>query len=137
MRRIDKIIIHCSATKPSMDIGVAEITKWHLDRGFQAVGYHYIIRRGGQIENGRPKDRAGAHTQGHNATSLGVCMVGGVDANMQPAENFTKAQWKTLERLIRILKADHPNATVHGHREFAAKACPSFDVQEWMADAGI
>lgn len=136
MRKISTIIIHCAATKPSMDIGLKEIEKWHLERGFNSVGYHYIIRRNGQIENGRPKDRAGAHTQGHNANSIGICLVGGISEKGAPEANFTRNQWKSLERLIRILKADFPWVTVHGHNEFTkAKACPSFDVQEWVKDA--
>jgi N-acetyl-anhydromuramyl-L-alanine amidase AmpD len=138
MRKIDKIIIHCAATKPSMDIGVKEITEWHWDRDWSTIGYHYVIRRNGTIETGRSKDRAGAHTKGQNANSLGVCLVGGINDKGQPAENFTKAQWGSLERLMRILKADFPWATIHGHREFnAGKACPSFDVQKWVRDAKL
>jgi N-acetyl-anhydromuramyl-L-alanine amidase AmpD len=138
MRKIDKIIIHCAATKPSMDIGVKEIREWHLKRGWRDVGYHYIIRRNGTIEEGRKKDRMGAHTEGQNANSLGVCMVGGINDKGQPADNFTKAQWASLDRLMRILKADFPWVTIHGHREFnAGKACPSFDVQQWVRDAKV
>jgi N-acetylmuramoyl-L-alanine amidase len=143
MRKIDKIIVHCSATKPAMDIGVTEITKWHTEpppkgNGWKFVGYHYIIRRNGQIETGRNKDVAGSHTKGHNASSIGICLVGGINNKGEPESNFTKSQWATLERLVRILKVDFPHATVHGHNEFAPhKACPSFDVQEWLKDKGI
>jgi N-acetylmuramoyl-L-alanine amidase len=137
MRKIDKIIIHCAATKPSMDIGVKEITEWHLAKGWKTIGYHYVIRRNGTIETGRNKDRIGAHTEGQNANSLGVCMAGGINDKGQPADNFTKSQWGSLERLMRILKADFPWATIHGHNEFAAKACPSFDVQKWAKDAKV
>lgn len=137
MRHITKIIIHCAATKPSMDIGASDIKKWHLDRGWKDIGYHYVIRRNGDIENGIGVALAGSHTKGHNASSIGICLVGGINNKGEPENNFTKPQWATLERLVRILKVDFPHATVHGHREFAAKACPSFDVQEWLKDKGI
>lgn len=137
MRRITKVIIHCAATKPSMDIGASDIKKWHLDRGWKDIGYHYVIRRNGDIENGIAVALAGSHTKGHNANSIGICLVGGINDKGEPESNFTKAQWATLERLVRILKVDFPHATVHGHREFAAKACPSFDVQEWLKSKGI
>lgn len=137
MRRITKVIIHCAATKPSMDIGASDIKKWHLDRGWKDIGYHYVIRRNGDIENGIAVALAGSHTKGHNANSIGICLVGGINDKGEPESNFTKAQWATLERLVRVLKVDFPHATVHGHREFAAKACPSFDVQEWLKNKGI
>jgi N-acetylmuramoyl-L-alanine amidase len=137
MRHITKVIIHCAATKPSMDIGASDIKKWHLDRGWKDIGYHYVIRRNGDIENGIGVALAGSHTKGHNASSIGICLVGGINNKGEPENNFTKPQWATLERLVRILKVDFPHATVHGHREFAAKACPSFDVQEWLKDKGI
>jgi N-acetyl-anhydromuramyl-L-alanine amidase AmpD len=137
MRHITKVIIHCAATKPSMDIGASDIKKWHLDRGWKDIGYHYVIRRNGDIENGIGVALSGSHTKGHNASSIGICLVGGINNKGEPENNFTKPQWATLERLVRILKVDFPHATVHGHREFAAKACPSFDVQEWLKDKGI
>ncbi len=137
MRHITKVIIHCAATKPSMDIGASDIKKWHLDRGWKDIGYHYVIRRNGDIENGIGVALAGSHTKGHNASSIGICLVGGINNKGEPENNFTKPQWATLERLVRILKVDFPHATVHGHREFAAKACPSFDVQEWLKEKGI
>jgi len=137
VRLITKVIIHCAATKPSMDIGASEIKKWHLDRGWKDIGYHYVIRRNGDIENGIAVALAGSHTKGHNANSIGICLVGGINDKGEPESNFTKAQWATLERLVRVLKVDFPHATVHGHREFAAKACPSFDVQEWLKNKGI
>jgi N-acetylmuramoyl-L-alanine amidase len=137
VRLITKVIIHCAATKPSMDIGASDIKKWHLDRGWKDIGYHYVIRRNGDIENGIAVALAGSHTKGHNANSIGICLVGGINDKGEPESNFTKAQWATLERLVRVLKVDFPHATVHGHREFAAKACPSFDVQEWLKNKGI
>lgn len=139
MRDINLIIIHCSATQPSQDIGVAEIKKWHTDKkpygnGWKDIGYHYVIRRNGNIENGRTESQVGSHTAGHNATSLGICMVGGINRKGHPEANFTPAQWDSLNRLVRILRARYPKTTVHGHNEYSKKACPSFDVQEWLRE---
>lgn len=136
-RPIDKIIIHCSATPPDMDIGAAEIDRWHKERGFKEIGYHWVIRRDGTIEDGRDPEKVGAHVQGHNTGSFGICLVGGIDKAGKPAKNFTEAQWRTLERFIRALRADYPKATIHGHNEFAQKACPSFDVQDWLTGLNL
>ena len=139
MRRIDKIIIHCAATRPSTDVGVKEIREWHTlpkprGNGWSDIGYHGVIRRDGTLESGRPMDQAGAHTSGHNANSIGICLVGGVkEDGKTPEANFTPEQWVTLERVVKDLVKKYPGATVHGHNEFAAKACPSFDVKKWWA----
>lgn len=132
MREIRKIIIHCSATRPDMDIGADDIRRWHKNRGWSDIGYHDVIRRNGGIEEGRPLSRIGAHCKGHNKDSIGVCMVGGVDDQLAPENNFTDSQWKSLQRLIAAYAVQFPKATVHGHNEFSTKACPSFDVQEWL-----
>lgn len=141
-RDINKIIIHCSATKPSMDVTAADIKRWHTDpkpkgNGWSDIGYHDVIRRDGAVEEGRPLEIAGAHTSGHNHDSIGICMVGGIDNVGKPENNFTAAQWTSLRRLVRMYLSQHKKATVHGHNEFAAKACPSFDVQAWAAKEGI
>lgn len=136
-RKIDKLIIHCAATKPDMDIGVKEITVWHKERGFNTIGYHHVIRLSGTIEDGRDINQIGAHVAGQNTGSIGVCLVGGIDDTGKPEANFTQEQWKTLEHYAREFKAEYPNATIHGHNEFAQKACPSFDVQKWLKDNGI
>lgn len=148
-RKIDLIIIHCAATKPDQDIGAKEIRVWHTTpepqgRGWKDIGYNWVIRRDGTLENGRDLDHdgdvfeeIGAHTAGYNSRSLGICLVGGINYKGQPDANFTDAQWKTLERHVRALKAKFPKATVHGHNEFAAKACPSFDVQKWLREKRI
>lgn len=128
------IVIHCAATKPNMDVGVREIRQWHVQRGFLDIGYHFVIRRDGSVEQGREVDVLGAHVEGHNADSVGVCMVGGIDAAGKPEDNFTDAQWATLDRKVYELKILYPNAKVVGHRELnPGKACPSFDVQEWLS----
>lgn len=129
MRKIDKIIIHCSATPPNMDIGAATIDQWHKERGFNQIGYHFVIKRDGEIEDGRPLELVGAHVKGYNTGSIGICLIGGVDKTMTAEDNFTDSQWRSLRNLLKICKADYKKATIHGHNEYAAKACPSFNVQ--------
>lgn len=132
MRKIDTIIIHCAATKPSMDIGAKEIDNWHRAKGYFGIGYHYVIRRNGEVELGRPLDKAGAHAKGHNETSIGVCLVGGIDDRGNPENNFTPEQWAELAKLVTDLQGRFGALKVIGHNEVAAKACPSFNVQKWL-----
>ncbi|HOI31214.1 MAG: N-acetylmuramoyl-L-alanine amidase [Bacteroidales bacterium] len=130
MRKINKIIIHCSATPQGRDVSVAEIERWHRARGFSQIGYHYIISINGIIQKGRNIELAGAHTQGHNANSIGICYVGGMDAaNSKPKDTRTPAQKRALKTLVAELRSLYPGASIHGHNEFANKACPSFNVQ--------
>lgn len=133
MRDISKIIIHCAATLPTMDIGAEEIRTWHVQRGFSDIGYHYVIRRDGKIEKGRDIGIAGAHARGHNINSIGVCLVGGVDAHNDPCDNFTDKQKRALQKLLSFLTLTFPASEVLGHRDLpnVRKACPSFDVREW------
>ena len=133
------IAIHCSATQGKADIGVTEIRRWHRERGFLDVGYHFIIRRNGVIELGREQEAVGAHVEGFNSVSVAICMVGGLDSKLKPEDNFTKDQYDTLLILVKKLKADYPEAIVQGHRDFpkVAKACPSFNVSAWLEDNGI
>lgn len=126
-RPVTEIIVHCSATPAGRDVGAAQIRRWHLARGFRDIGYHFVIRLDGTVEPGRPLAMQGAHCPGHNAISVGVCYIGGCDSRMNPADTRTPAQREALERLIVRLLRLFPGATVHGHRDFAAKACPSFD----------
>ena len=132
MRKIDTIIIHCAATKPGMDIGAKEIDNWHRAKGYFGIGYHYVIRRNGEVELGRPLDKAGAHAKGHNETSIGVCLVGGIDDRGNPENNFTSEQWAELAKLVTDLQGRFGALKVIGHNEVAAKACPSFNVQKWL-----
>lgn len=133
MREIDTIIIHCAATKPNMDIGAKEIDGWHRAKGYFGIGYHYVIRRNGELELGRPLDKAGAHAKDHNATSIGICLVGGIDDNGKPDCNFTAEQWAELKRLVLDLKGRFGDLHVIGHNDVAAKACPCFSVAAWLA----
>ena len=130
MRKIEKIILHCTATREGRDYSVADVTAWHKARGFRTIGYHYLVHLDGRVEYGRPVSEVGAHCTGQNARSIGVCYVGGLDADGKtPKDTRTAAQRYMLRELVRGLQRQYPGATVHGHREFAAKACPCFDVR--------
>lgn len=147
-RTVEYIVIHCSATRPSQDIGAATIDMWHKAKGWLMIGYHRVIKRGGTVENGRPLDadhilepnEVGAHVEGFNSRSVGVCMVGGVteaDINI-PENNFTLEQWAALKMLITAWREQFPDATIVGHTELnPGKACPSFNVREWLEQEGI
>ncbi len=131
MRKINEIIVHCSATPEGHDVTVADIDRWHKARGWRCVGYHYIIYRDGSVHTGRPVEQIGAHCTGHNSSSIGICYIGGLAAdNKTPKDTRTPAQIKALRDLVEELRAKYPGATVHGHREFAPKACPCFDVRK-------
>ncbi len=130
MRTINEIIIHCSATKEGNKISAATIDRWHKDRGWRCIGYHYVVRIDGSIEYGRPVQDIGAHVKGRNKHSIGVCYIGGLDADMEPKDTRTRDQKESLLYLLKTLKRLHPDATIHGHREFANKACPCFDANK-------
>lgn len=139
--KTDFIAIHCSATSDKQNIGAADIDKWHRKQGWQAIGYHYVIRRDGTVEEGRDEKVVGAHVQGFNEVSVGVCMVGGVDANdvNKAKDNFTEAQFASLKQLLVDLKSRYPKAKIQGHRDFpnVKKACPSFEVKDWLKKVGL
>lgn len=128
-RVIDKIIIHCSATKPKQNCTVEVINEWHKARGFSCIGYHYVIYEDGSIHTGRPVKEIGAHTSGQNANSIGICYIGGLDANGKPKDTRTLAQKNALRTIVDSLIDIFPQAKVYGHRDFANKACPCFDVK--------
>ena len=140
MRRIDSIIIHCSATPAGKVFTADDIRRWHLARGFSDIGYHYIILLDGTVQTGRPVELAGAHCTGHNANSIGICYVGGLSSDgRKPQDKRTQAQSDMLLLLARQLMDRYgiPASRVYGHREFAAKACPSFDVQQWKKEVQL
>ena len=131
MRKIDKIFIHCSATPEGRDIKMETIKSWHVKgRGWRNIGYHFVIELDGLLRPGRPMQQMGAGVKGHNANSIHVCYVGGIDKSKNPKDTRTEAQRETLNTIIGGLLKEYPNASVHGHNEFANKACPSFDVQK-------
>jgi N-acetyl-anhydromuramyl-L-alanine amidase AmpD len=146
MREINMIVIHCSATQAEQNIGAAKIKEWHLDRGFNDIGYHYVIKRDGMVERGRSDETIGAHVQGFNAKSIGVCMVGGANAAGKGENNFTPQQWAALTKTLNTLKSKYPLAKVVGHRDLSpdlnkdgkitpneyVKGCPAFDVGLWI-----
>lgn len=139
MRKITHIVVHCSATKADLDIGAAAIRRWHKDKGWADIGYHFVIRRNGQLELGRDVEIAGAHVAGHNATTIGICLVGGLDEDGQPDNNYTTAQMDQLRKLVADLKKTHKSAIVQGHRDFpgVAKDCPCFNVRGWALANGL
>ena len=127
-RKIKEIIVHCSATPEGKDYSVDTIRKWHLQRGFSDIGYHYIIYRDGSIHTGRDESVIGAHCKGHNSNSIGVCYIGGVATDGKtPKDTRTSEQRQSLLKLLKELKVKYPKASIHGHRDFSSKACPSFD----------
>ena len=130
MRAIHKIIIHCTATREGDDISVDTIRRWHLNRGWSDIGYHYVIDIKGNINAGRPIELMGSHTRGFNKGSIGIAYVGGVEADgVTPKDTRTKAQKDSIIRLVKKLKGCYPDVTIHGHNEFSNKACPSYNVQ--------
>ena len=139
--KTDFIAIHCSATGPKQDFGAADIDKWHRAKGWKCIGYHYVIRRNGTVEEGREEATIGAHVENWNSVSIGVCMVGGVDANdpKKAVNNFTPEQFASLKQLLVDLKIRYPSAIIQGHRDFpkVAKACPCFSVAEWLKTVGL
>ena len=136
MRKVNKIIIHCSATPEGRHHDVADIRRWHLKRGFSDIGYHYLIHIDGTIEEGRPINKQGAHCSGENKGSIGLCYVGGMSKDMKKAKDTrTQAQKDSLIKLMHeLIYKYNKDMTIHGHNEYANKACPSFNVQEEYAN---
>ena len=126
MRKIDKIIIHCSATPEGREVSVKTIRKWHLQRRFSDIGYHYVIHLDGKISNGRPIGKNGAHCSYNNIGSIGICYVGGMSKDMKKDS--------LIKLMHELIYKYNKNMTIHGHNEFANKACPSFNVQEEYAN---
>ena len=137
MKEIKNIIVHCSATREGDDsINAEVIDRWHKKRGWKGIGYHFVVLIDGSIETGRMINKCGAHTKGMNCSSIGVCYIGGVeserneDGKYEAKDTRTPEQIATLLELLRLLKKIYPDAKIHGHRDFAAKACPSFDATD-------
>lgn len=141
---ITDIIIHGAWTPPDLDIGADEIDMWHRQRGFDEIGYHYVIRRDGTREAGRHWQRVGAGVKGQNAQSLHICLVGGKDADIVAANspiqdvawefNYTAEQMAQLGVLIADLVMDFPIERIRGHRDYpdVTKRCPGFDVRAYF-----
>lgn len=134
MRNINKIIVHCSATKEGKNYTVNDITRWHKERGFASIGYHWVVYIDGSVHQGRAESIMGAHCKGYNANSIGICYIGGLDENGKSKDTRTDKQKESLIKLIKRLKKHYPDAKIYGHREFAAKDCPCFDAKTEYAD---
>lgn len=131
MRNIKEIIVHCSATPEGKDYTVAQIKQWHLQRGFNDIGYHYVVYRDGSIYAGRKEEIAGAHCTGHNSISIGVCYIGGLTKDGKTAKDTrTNEQKVALLSLLEKLKKKYPTAKIYPHYKFAKKACPCFDAEK-------
>lgn len=132
MRKITHIVIHCSATPEGKDFDAADIDRWHKQKGWAGIGYHYVVKLDGTVEMGRPLEKAGAHVAGYNANSVGIVYIGGVAKDGKTAKDTrTPAQKTALRTIVAEMRRRFPEAKVLGHRDFpgVAKACPSFDVR--------
>lgn len=146
--RTDYLVVHCSATGPASDIGAVEIDVMHRRNGWSRIGYAGVIRRNGVLEYGRHFDEVGAHVKGHNYVSVGICLVGGLNAAGKPEDNFTAAQKATLRIVLTMLLRAYPGAAILGHRDLSPdvdgdgviekhewlKECPCFDVRAWWKE---
>ena len=129
MRTITLIIVHCSANKAGSALRAADIDRYHRSLGWMGCGYHYVIPTDGILEPGRPEEMVGTHCKSHNRHSIGVCYVGGLSKDGQPADTRTEAQRATLRALLEDLHRRYPKALIVGHRDLdPRKACPCFDV---------
>ena len=130
MRFINKIIIHCTATPEGRAHTVTDVDRWHKERGFSEIGYHYLIGLNGEIWKGRSIEKVGAHTTGYNTNSIGIAYVGGMNKDMKSAKDTrTPEQKESLLKLLTELKATYKDVKIYGHRNFANKSCPSFDAK--------
>ena len=129
-RVIKEIIVHCSATPEGKDFTVEDVRRWHKQQGWSDIGYHYVIGRHGEKWTGRDVDVSGAHCEGHNRNSIGVCYIGGLDETGKKAKDTRTLQQKAVMlSLLTELKRLYPQAKIYGHRDFARKDCPSFDAK--------
>lgn len=133
---ITHIVQHYSATYPDVDVTALDIDRWHRQRGWEGIGYHYFIRRDGTVEKGRPETVKGAHVEGQNTGKIGICLAGGIDRATGPnvgVDNRTPAQIKAQIALIRDILTRHPGAKIVGHRDLKSTQCPGYDAAAWWA----
>jgi len=132
-RKINKLIVHCTATPEYREIDITDVRRWHIEeRGWSDVGYHFLVLLDGTIQKGRPLERSGAHTKGHNHDSIGVAYVGGMSADGEqsaPKDTRTEEQKEALVDLLCELRLSY-GGEIYGHRDFSSKACPSFDAKK-------
>ena len=151
MRKVTTLVIHCSATREGQVITAADIDRMHRARGFAKIGYHRFVRLDGTVERGRADDVAGAHVQGHNLYSIGICYAGGLDKNGKAKDTRTQAQKASLKLLVVEYERKYPGIKIVGHRDLSPdknkngkvdkhewlKECPCFDVEEWLIEEGL
>ena len=128
MRHIEQIILHCAATPNGKAFSAKDIDKWHKEQGWTKIGYHFVIKIDGSVDEGRRVSEVGAHAVGFNLDSIGICLIG--------TDKFTQAQWDALKVLVTWLKAQYPEAEIVGHRDLpnVKKECPGFSVKEWQVE---
>ena len=145
MRPLNEIVVHCTATRPdwwtgtSAQVKVNEVRNWHTSKGWSDIGYHYLIDRDGTVVAGRPIEKTGAHVKGHNTGTVGVSLFGGHGGSASDVfeDNFTEEQDAALRKLIANLQADYPSIhKISGHNEYSSKACPCFNVRNWLSKGG-
>lgn len=150
-RATTKLAIHCTATREGQDIDATTIDGWHRKQGWAGIGYHYVVHLDGTIEQGRPENAIGSHIAGHNADSIGIVYVGGLDRQGRPKDTRTPEQKAAMAMLVRSLKAKYRFARIGGHRDYSPdkdgdgvvephewlKACPCFSVADWLRDERI
>jgi N-acetyl-anhydromuramyl-L-alanine amidase AmpD len=137
MRTITLIVVHCSAVRPDQSSSAAQIDSWHRkERHWKlGIGYHYVVRRDGTIEPGRPEEQIGAHSLNHNAHSIGVCYEGGLDIRGQPADTRTAEQKQAMRQLLEELHGRYPRALIVGHHDLnPGKDCPCYDAAREYCD---
>ena len=131
MRKIDKVIVHCTATPEGRHTTVEDVRRWHKERGWSDIGYHYLIYLDGTVHEGRPVERSGAHCKGHNKTSIGIAYVGGIDKkSLKPKDTRTDEQKEALCDMLEYFKTTYSKVSIYGHCDFSEKACPSFDAKK-------
>lgn len=149
MRPVNLIVVHCSATRSDRCYTEHDLTSDHLCRGFSCAGYHYYIRKNGDIKSLRPLGQPGAHARGYNANSIGVCYEGGLDGRGRPADTRTPFQKHSLRVLVMLLLKDYPGSRLCGHRDLSpdldgngeiepeewVKECPYFDAASILQEA--
>ena len=129
MRNISLIVWHCTATPPNMDVSASQIREWHQAKGWDDIGYHWLIKRDGTLEKGRNESVIRAHASGFNSSSIGIALAGGVNKKMEPESNFTRSQYETMFALKNDLDTRYTDAKHCGHNEISLKDCPSICIK--------
>lgn len=141
---VHEIVVHCSATRSNWMGNAtlvsqrAEIRRWHVDEnGWRDIGYHWLIGRDGKLLPGRPETEIGAGVEGHNRGVIHICLIGGAGSveDGRFGDSFTAAQDVTLRQQLQAIGMRTQVRRISGHNEWAAKACPGFNVPNWLKEA--